>query len=103
MEKYLLIPVTGKKVWVDLDEDKLLEGFRQILDCDLIETVAVSSRFGLIVDEEGKLKSPPKAYNAEASLLLGDFSADFIAGDAILFAYGTRDGEPDITSPEGLL
>lgn len=103
MEKYLLIPVTGKSVWVEVDEDELLEEFRKILNCDFIETVPISSRLGLIVDEEGKITTPRKPYNAEATLLLGDLSPDYIAGDAILFAYGIRNGEPDITSPEGLL
>ena len=45
---------------------------------------------------------PPKPYNARATSLLGDWSPDWIAGDAILFAYGMRNGEPDIVPAEGL-
>ena len=102
MERYLKIPVEGKPVMIEVDEKRLLDEFRRHLDCESIETVRITSRFGLIVDEMGKIKDPPKEYNARATSLLGDFSPDWIAGDAILIAYGTRNGEPDIVPAEGL-
>lgn len=102
MERYLKIPVEGKPVMIEVDEQHLLEGFRRHLDCESIKTVSITSRFGLIVDEMGKIKDPPKPYNARATSLLGDWSPDWIAGDAILFAYGMRNGEPDIVPAEGL-
>ena len=102
MEQYLKIPVEGKPVMIEVDENRLLEEFRRHLNCESIETVSITSRFGLIVDEMGKITEPPKPYNARATSLLGDWSPDWIAGDAILFAYGMRNGEPDIVPAEGL-
>ena len=87
---------------IEVDEKHLLEEFRRHLDCENIETVAITSRFGLIVDDEGKIKDPPKPFNAKATSLLGDFSSDWIAGDAIFFAYGYRNGEPDIVPADGV-
>ena len=102
-EKYLLIPAFGKSDWIEVDPDNLLEDFKRILDCVHIEVVRISSKYGLIVDEEGKIKFPPKRFNAKATNLFGEFWNDHIAGDAILFEYGMRNGEPDITPPAGLI
>ena len=104
MEKYLLIPVSGKPVWIEVDPDHLLDDFRRFLDCDCIEKVKLSRQYGLIVDGKGKAQDSPKPYNKFASKILGGYWCESIAGDAILFAYGDRNGEPDnITSPEGLI
>ena len=100
MEKYLKIPAEGKPIMIEVDENHLLDEFRRHLDCESIETVQITSRFGLVVDGDGKVKSPPKRYNARASSLLGDMSDDWISGDAIFFAYGMRNGEPDIVPAE---
>lgn len=102
MEKYLFIPAFGKSDFIEVDPDDLLGEFRRILDCDEIETVQISRQYGLIIDAEGKIKNPPKRFNAKATNLFGEFWPDHIAGDAILFEYGIRNGEPDITPPEGL-
>lgn len=102
MEKYLKIPVEGKPVMIDVDENHLLDEFRRHLDCESIETVQITPRFGLVVDGDGKVKSPPKRYNPKATSLFGDWSSDWIAGDAILVAYGYRNGERDIVPAEGL-
>ena len=100
MEKYLLIPVFGKPALVEVDEKHLLEEFRRLLRCEHIETVKIGSHFGFIVDEEGKITSKP--YNAKATSLLGAFSPDWIAGDAIFCGFGMRNGEPDITPVDGV-
>lgn len=102
MEQYLKIPAEGKPSIIEVDENHLRDDFCRHLDCEGIETVRISFHFGLIVDEKGKIKTPPKPYNARATSFLGDFSPEWIAGDAILFAYGKRNGVPDIVPAEGL-
>lgn len=102
-EKYLLIPAFGKPFFIRVDAHHLLEEFKTLLDCEHLKTVRISSKYGLIVDEEGKVKDPPKRYNAFATDLFGEFWNDHIVGDAILFEYGMRNGEPDITPPESLI
>lgn len=94
MEKYILIPVDGKPHFVELDENDLLNEIKKHLDCEYIETATLGHRRILIVDENGKLNGKP--FNNFASLLYASFSYDFIVGNALVAAYGLRDGETDL-------
>lgn len=95
METYIRLRCNQAPELVEIDPKKLLDGFYQALDCDCIETVHIRNGYLLILDEVGKLRN--KEYNQVASTLYDSgYTADWIAGDALIARIGFRDDETDI-------
>lgn len=112
LEKYLCIEPSGKVHWIELErkprydavyngqEAISLKDIYPILDCSCCEQVRTCLRdIVIMVDESGRVKTPPKPHNEIVSRLylgwiLGD---DDIVGTAVVFAlrptppYGERD------------
>ena len=101
MEKYLVIEPGGWLREIETEREQLLETFRTAIGCDCIETVkTVIPDICLIVDESGKVKTPPQRHNERASRLYAGYitwsGANNIAGPAILAAVHLVNGEPDL-------
>lgn len=112
LEKYLCIEPSGEVRWIELErkprynavyngEEALsLKDLYPILDCSCCEQVRTCLRdIVIMVDESGRIKTPPKPHNEIASqLYLGwHFGGDDICGTAVVFAlrpippYGEQD------------
>ena len=112
IEKYLCIEPFGKVHWIELErkprynavyngqEAISLKDLYPILDCSCCEQVRTCLRdIVIMVDESGRVKTPPKPHNEIASqLYLGyHFAGDDICGTAVVFAlrptppYGEQD------------
>ena len=97
--KHLLIHPSGEMEWVELDRerryDDIYEGeyaydLNQIdglIGTDLFENVySIIPGVVFLIDESGKLKSPPKQHNELASRLYGGYRfGDNIVGNALFF------------------
>ena len=86
---YLVIEPSGDMRWERIEHDNLLQRLHQILDCLTIQTVnTLFDPITLIVDDAGKLKSPPKEYNEWAWYLYPGWllSHDDIVGTAVVCA-----------------
>lgn len=94
-EYYTMLKTAGAIVPVVIEQDQLLEGLHKALECDCVESVrTVLPGILLIVDESGKVKTPPKELNLYASMLYGGFiHGEYIAGDAMLATERQVDGE----------
>ena len=101
MERYLVIEPSGELRWIHTEREQLLQTFYAAIGCDCIETVGtVVPNIYMIVDESGKIKTPPQEHNERASRLYAGYMnwsrANNIAGPAILASIGIVNGEPDI-------
>lgn len=68
-------------------KDFSLEELYSLIGCELVELVQLPKGRTMWLDEEGKLKHPPKPRNSEATVLLhmaGGSPMDYIAGDALI-------------------
>ena len=92
MESYIRLRCNQPPDIVEIDPEHLLEGIREALDCDAIETVPFGGGL-MILDDSGKLIDKP--CNPVASLAYHP-KRDWIAGDVLLAGIGLRDGEQDI-------
>lgn len=97
-EKYIKITTTNKVDVLEIDSDELLKGFYSAIDCSSVALISVrifphKPPYLLVVDEEGKVKDPPKQPNEVATML---FKGAVIVGDVIIGKSGLRNGEPDI-------
>lgn len=101
---FLKIQVNGCMECLNIDRDKFSDSIHRLIDCDIWEGVPVHvpgiGSFYMMLDENGKIKNPPKKVNALATLLYNN-SLDYIVGDVIIgeLKYVPSD-EPDI--PEEL-
>lgn len=87
MNKYLVFEPDGSMRWEEIDRARLLQGLHKIINCDCVEQVrTVINNLVLIVDESGRIKTPPKEHNDLASCLyLGwILGSDNIVGTAVL-------------------
>ena len=112
LEKYLCIEPSGEVRWIELErkprfngvyngEEALsLKDLYPIIGCSCCELVRTCLRdIVIMVDECGRIKTPPKPHNEIASqLYLGwHFGGDDICGTAVVFAlrftppYGEQD------------
>ena len=99
MEKYLVIEPCGEMRWIQTERKQLMQTFYAAIGCDCFETVrTMVPDVILIVDESGKVKTPPQEHNERASQLYRGYmiSGDDIAGPAILASIGPVNGEMDI-------
>lgn len=97
--KHLVIYPSGDMKWVDLDFerrfDDIYEGefahdidqIYDVLQCDCFEQVSLRiPGIVILVDESGKIKSPPRSHNELASRLYGGYEfGDDIVGPALFF------------------
>lgn len=110
-EKYLRIDPTGEISWINIDRvpykfDPSILGpsadqIYAAIGCSCFEMVrTVISGIVILVDESGKLKSPPQRHNELASRLYAGWllGHDDIVGPAIVFAERRTEpyGEHDI-------
>lgn len=98
-KKYFVIHPDHSTEWIVTDREHLLDTFHKVLDCDMIEIVrSIIPDICLIVDESGKMKTPPKAHNDLASsFYLGWLNGrDNIVGSVVVAAEHLVDGEPDL-------
>lgn len=96
---YLFIPADEQVPcrYVTLERRDLNDQIHRLLDCEIFECVYLADDVMLIVDESGKIISPPKSINLRASVLYpGFFNSDPIVGDVLVACEGFYDGEPDI-------
>lgn len=102
-EQYLVIEPSGEIRWEEIKKDELHERMHEIIDCDMLEEVRTVIRpFVLIVDDCGRIKTPPKPHNELASRLYAGYhlNGDDIVGTAILAGlkrvepYGELDWSP---------
>lgn len=96
---YLFIPADEQLPcqYVTLERRDLNEQIHRLLNCEIFECVYLAHDLMLIVDEVGKIISPPKPINLRASVLYpGFFNSDPIVGDVLVACEGFYDGEPDI-------
>lgn len=99
-EKYLLIPsnYSIKPFFIEVDPEYLLQDMKSFMLCDHVECTYKPYEDGtlvFIVDELGKVKSPPSAVNMLASMLY-DNPNDFLVGAVVIGWIGSRNGETDI-------
>ena len=110
-EKYLKIDPSGEISWIQIDRvpyfwDPSILGssgdqIRAAIGCSCFEQVrTVIPGIVILVDESGKLKSPPQRHNHLASQLYAGWllGGDDIVGPAIVFALRSTEpyGEQDI-------
>ena len=101
LEKYLCIEPSGELRWIELErkprfspvydgqEAISFKDLYPILDCSCCEQVRTCLRdIVILVDESGRIKTPPKPHNELASrLYLGwHFAGNDIVGTAVVFA-----------------
>lgn len=87
MNKYLVFEPDGSMRWEEIDRAQLLPELYKLIDCNCVEQVrTVIHNLVLIVDESGRIKTPPKEHNDLASCLyLGwILGSDDIVGTAVL-------------------
>lgn len=85
--KYLVMEPSGSMRWEEIDRARILGRLHEIIDCNCVEQVrTVIHNLVLIVDESGRIKTPPKEHNDLASCLyLGwILGSDNIVGTAVL-------------------
>lgn len=101
MERYLVIEPSGELRWIHTEREQLLQTFYAAIGCDCIETVqTLVPDVCMIVDESGKVKTPPQRHNERASQLYAGYinwtQANNIVGPAVLVAVHPVNGEPDL-------
>lgn len=96
MEKHLMIYPSGDLCWVEVERKpyEWIEGegldqsrLHELIGCNFLEQVrTVLPNIVLVIDESGKLKSPPQAHNELASrLYLGYINGvEDIVGPALI-------------------
>ena len=98
MEKYLVIEPGGWIREIETEREQLLKTFQAAIGCDCVESVkTMVPDVYMIVDESGKVKTPPQRHNERASRLYRGYMIgnENIAGQAILVAVHLVNGEPD--------
>ena len=78
---------TSQEVQPENGKDFKLEELYKLVECQTIELVTLGGGKIMIIDEEGKLSSPPKPLNAAATQLfkqLPRIPGDYIAGNALV-------------------
>lgn len=90
MDKYLVIFPSGELRWVELSSGRRrLDQMDEIIGCDCVEQVrTVIPGICIVIDESGKIKSPPQPHNELASRLYYGYhvGADNIVGPAVVCA-----------------
>ena len=70
MEEYLIIAPSGELRKIETERERMVETFYKVIGCDCVECVrTVVPDVCLIVDESGKIKTPPQRHNERASQL----------------------------------
>ena len=97
--KHLTIYPSGEMKWVALHRKRIfddvccgqysydLDDIYKVIGCDCVETVSLRiENIVILIDESGKVKSPPQVHNQLVSKLYGGYLwGDYIAGPAIFF------------------
>lgn len=86
-EQYLVIEPSGEVRWEEIRREALLDRLHEIIDCDCVEQVrTIIPDLVLIVDESGRVKTPPKEHNELCSWLYMGWivGVDDIVGTAVL-------------------
>jgi len=86
-EKYWVIVPCGDVNQVTIDRAQLLDRMHEVIGCDCLEQVrTIIPGLCMIVDESGKIKTPPQEFNPVASMLYWGWlrGNDPIVGPAIL-------------------
>lgn len=87
MDKYLVVYPSGELRWVEIPETDRIHRMHEVIGCSCVEQVrTVFPDICLVIDESGKIKSPPQEHNELASSLYHGYlvGADDIVGPAIL-------------------
>ncbi len=103
MRKCILIKTNFEYEVVELPEDDTFNSeVYKLLDCECWEGVPGCYGTYLILDESGKIKSPPKKPNPLAFLLYSSaflFNLDILCGDVLVSTIGyDSQGESNIVS-----
>lgn len=89
MDKYLVIYPSGELRWVELRSNLRLDQLHEIIGCSCVEQVrTVLPGICIVIDESGKIKSPPQLhYELASRLYYGYFiGCDNIVGPAVVMA-----------------
>lgn len=89
-DKYLVISTSGDLRWVELSSGpRRLDQMHEVIGCSCVEQVrTVIPGICIVIDESGKIKTPPQPHNELASRLYYGFlvGADNIVGPAVVCA-----------------
>ena len=90
VDKYLVIYPSGELRWVALSSNlRRLDQLHELIGCSCVEQVhTVIPGICIVIDESGKLKSPPQLHNELASRLYYGYhiGCDNIVGPAVVMA-----------------
>lgn len=96
MDRYLVIEPSGELWWISCHRKGLLNALHSAIGCDCVENVhSIFSPICLIVDESGRIKTPPQVHNPLASLLYAGWilGCDDIVGPCVLASMRRCDNE----------
>ena len=82
--RFVLVTVSGAAEVVTLDYDKFLDEAYKLLDCSCIEMVRAEGGYHFVLDESGKIKTPPKKVNTLACRAYPALPNDYLAGDVLI-------------------
>lgn len=86
-EQYWVIMPSGELKLETIPRDQMLDRMYEIIGCDCVEQVhTIIPDVCIVIDESGKIKTPPQLFNPRASLLYNGWlrGRDPILGPAIL-------------------